>query len=110
MNDTTAKVGTSHGEATEVGDDVTEVGPNTQSDDAEKAIACGFDDADGAYVEQFNISVGRVMVKDQDENKEIVQWKAKTIENGNSISTVSDSPADAVLGTMEKLSHIVEPR
>lgn len=103
MNHTTVDVGTSQSE------DTTAVGPNTQSD-SDQTVACGFDDVDGAYVEQFNISVGRVMVEDQDENKEIVQWKAKTIENGESISTVSDSPADAVLGTMEKLSRVVEPR
>lgn len=58
------------------------------------------DDNDGAFTPQFTIELGHVAVTDEDSGTELVQWKARS----NRAENVSDSPTDAVMGLIWKLT------
>ena len=60
----------------------------------------GGDDGLLTYTPKFEIEVGHVVVEDKDSGREMCQWKAITGEH----EVVSDSPTDAVMGVIEKVT------
>lgn len=60
------------------------------------------DGGDGlmTYTPRFEIEVGHVVVEDKDSGREMCQWKAITGDH----EVVSDSPTDAVMGIIEKVT------
>ena len=91
--------------AVTVGDDRDEsvsevIGPDDGNGDGNGGDGNGGDDGPLTYIPKFKIEVGHVVVEDKDSGREMCQWKAITGEH----EVVSDSPTDAVMGIIEKVT------
>jgi hypothetical protein len=85
-------------------DPISTTATNDSDEVGEQIVAAGFDDADGAYAEQFQLSVGRVVVEDKEDGEEIVQWKAKAHDGTEEVGHVSSSPTDCVMSVIEDVT------
>jgi hypothetical protein len=90
--------------AVTVGDDYRESGARGPCPDGDGNGGDGGDGNGGdellTYTPKFEIEVGHVVVEDKDSGREMCQWKAITGEH----EVVSDSPTDAVMGVIEKVT------